>query len=137
MMEILIGLICGIIGLGLLGLVTLLSYKMIERGEMPPNAIIFTLPIMAALSGLFTLIAYRLLLNRGAKVGGGLFSPTVWTAAGFIFAGLAVTLALVAIWQQNWSVLVAPVPAVFFAMWCFSIAKTRSIKSAPTDQRVV
>ena len=53
-MEILIGLVCGIIGLGLLSLVILLAYKMIERGEMPPTGIIFTLPIMAVLSGLFT-----------------------------------------------------------------------------------
>jgi hypothetical protein len=130
-MEILVGLLCGLIGLGLLGFVILLSYKVIERGEMPPQLIMFAVPIMAVLGGMFTLISHRLLLNRGAKVGGGLLSPTAWFVGGIIFTGLAIMLTIGAIWQQKWSVLVAPLPAIIFAKWCFSMAKTRLIKSAP------
>jgi hypothetical protein len=135
-MELLIGAVCGGIGLGLLGLIVLLSYKVIERGEVPPHFVVFAVPIMTALGGLFILISYRFLLNRGARVGGGLFSPATWFVGGIIFDGLAATLTVAAIWQQEWTVLVAAVPAVIFAKWCFSIAKTRSIESAHS-QRVV
>ncbi|MBI2366899.1 MAG: hypothetical protein HYV01_18145 [Deltaproteobacteria bacterium] len=123
--EILIRFVCGVIGVALLGLVTVLLYKVIERSETTHPIIIVTLAIMAPLGCLFAVISYRLLLNRGAKIGGGLFSPTAWTVAGIIFAGLAVVLTIGALWQQKWEVLIAPVPAVIFAKWCFSIARPK------------
>jgi hypothetical protein len=131
-MEIIVGLVCGLIGLGLLSFVSFLSYKVIERGETT-QPIILTLTIMAVVGGLFAFFSYRLVLNRGAKIGGGLFSPTAWHVAGTIFAGLAVMLTIGAISQRKWVILVSSACAIIFAKLCFSSAKTRSTKSVPSS----
>jgi hypothetical protein len=135
-LDILVGLVCGVIGLGLLSLATIIGSFGIKKGVTTQPIFLFSLPIMAGLGAFFGLISYRLVLNRGAKLGGGLLSPTGWSVAGTIFAALAIILAIAAIWQGKWDMLPASLFAVIFAKWCFSTAKTQSGKILPNSSTV-
>lgn len=135
-LEILVGLVCGVIGVGLLILGALVAYKGVEHGATTDSIFLVGLPIMAGLGAFFALISYRLVLNRGAKVGNGLLSPIGWKVTGTIFAGLAVFLAIAAIWQAQWGMLAAPLFAFIFAKWCFYTAKVRSVKTVPDSTPV-
>jgi hypothetical protein len=128
MMEVLIGVISGLIGLGLLSLVTLIIYKLaIGKGKAPDIPFLTITVIMVVTGAFFSLLSYRLLLNRGARVGGGLLSPSGWRVLGSIFVVLAIALAGAAIWRHQWGQLAAPVFGVVFAVWCFWTAKRYSI----------
>ncbi len=127
MMEVLIGVISGLIGLGLLSLVTLIVYTLAIGKGKAPNIPFLTMTVIMAVTGtFFSLLSYRLLLNRGARVGGGLLSPFGWRVLGNIFMALAIVLAGAAIWRHEWAQLAAPVFGVVFAIWCFSTAKKYS-----------
>jgi len=95
------------------------------RNLLGPEFLLATIT-MGGAGTFFLLISYRLLLNRGARVGRGLFSPVGWRLLGSLFVALTIFLTASAVWRQDWGQLIAPIFGVVFASWCFSTAKKYS-----------
>src|SRR5438093_1281854 len=89
-LTILIGSITGLIGLGLLILVVWIVYASVEQWRAPDTPFLLTTVAMACIGAFLALVSYRLLVNRGSRVGGGLLSPTGWRVLGGIFTGFVV-----------------------------------------------
>lgn len=124
--EIAIGLIMGTIGVGLLSLVAMLLYKLVEQRNLPGTTFLLISSSLAIVGAFCSLVSYRLVTNRGVRGGGGLLSPVGWRVLGWMFMALAATMAGAVIWQQQWTYLLAPIFAVGFGQMCFSAAANLS-----------
>lgn len=120
--EVLIGFVAGLIGLGLLMPFALLVYKALLQSLNETSTVILFV-VMTGVGVFFALVSYRLLTKRGARVGGGLLSPTGWMAMGGIFSVQTVILASDSAWQSGDILLLS---AIFFSILlaglCFLMA---------------
>ena len=130
-MEFIVGLVVGLIGLGLLYIVTLLSYASIQQQKAPETTFWIITAIFTVVGVFCTLLAYRLILNRGARAGGGLLSPTGWRTLGNFFILLAVALSIAVVWQRQWGQLAAPIFGLALGSGCYFAAKTREKRDVP------
>jgi hypothetical protein len=110
----------------LLGLGALVAQKSIESGKTGDPLFYVGFPIMAGIGVFMALLSYRLILNRAARVGGGLLSPMGWKVVGVFFAGTAIMLSTAAVWHGQLQVFISAVPAVVFAVMCFAAANRYS-----------
>ena len=125
--QLVLGVVCGLIGLAFLLLVIFIIQANISATHVfLGTEFLVAIIAMGAAGAFISLISYRLLLDRGSRVGGGLFSPFGWRLLGSLFVVLTVVLIASTIWWQDWNQLVAPIFGGVFAMWCFSTAKKYS-----------
>lgn len=87
--EIAIGLIMGAIGVGLLSLVAMLLYKLVEQSKLPDTTFLLISSSLAIVGAFCSLVSYRLVTSRGVRGGGGLLSSVGWQVLGWMFMALA------------------------------------------------
>lgn len=120
--EILIGFVCGLIGLGLLVLFAVLLFEIVDHGIMPTTVILIGTASMPPVGIFFSTLSYRLLTGRGTRVGGGLLSPSGWRIIGGSFAFLAVILFIGMIGLNMWDLTGSLLATLVFAAMCYYAA---------------
>jgi hypothetical protein len=129
LIEILIGFVCGLIGLGLFVLFAMLLFESVDRWTMPKTAGLMEIMAIPPLGIFFSILSYRLFTVRGAKDGGGLLSPSGWRIIGISFAFLAGIFFIGMIGLNMWELTGSLVATIVFTAMCFYVANRHRNKT--------